>query len=204
MPNRLTMPIGEAMFSQRAIRRLKPDPISVADIRTIIEAAQKAPNGGNRQIGRWVVMHDPKIIAEFGKLYHEAWWAKRADEGVHSREDFPAGHKTHFSAAKLADEMKDAPLVILACSQGGHADNSIFPTVQNLLLAARALGIGSCLTTLHPSVEERVYKLLSIPADIKIHCCLPMGYPRGNFGPTSRLPSQEITHYNGWDQSPPW
>ena len=58
--------------------------------------------------------------------------------------------------------------------------------------------------TLHPSVEERVYKLLGIPADIKIHCCLPMGYPRGNFGPTSRLPSQEITHYNGWDQSPPW
>ncbi len=204
MPNRLTMPIGEAMFSQRAIRRLKPDPISEEDIRLLIEAAQKAPNGGNRQPARFFVMNDPQVIAEFGKLYHEAWWAKRADEGIKSAEDFPKGHKTHFMAMKLADEIKDAPLIILACAIRPNAENSVFPPVQNLLLAARALGIGSTLTTLHPTVMERVHKLTGIPEDVTINCCLPMGYPRGNFGPTTRLPSQEVTFFNRWGTPPPW
>ena len=93
MPNRLTMPIGEAMFSQRAIRKLKPDPISLEDLRLIIEAAQKAPNGGNRQPARFMVLHDRTLISEFGKLYHEAWWAKRADEGFHSLEELDKNHR---------------------------------------------------------------------------------------------------------------
>ncbi|MCZ6844179.1 MAG: nitroreductase family protein [SAR324 cluster bacterium] len=204
MPNRLTMPIGEAMFSQRAIRRLKPDPIKEEDIRLMIEAAQKAPNGGNNQPGRFFVMNDPAIISEFGKLYHEAWWAKRKDEGFNSAEDFPKEHKTYFYAMKLADEIKDAPLIILACAIKAGVDNSVFPPVQNLLLAARALGIGSTLTTLHATVMERVHKLTGIPEDVKIYCCIPMGYPRGNFGPTKRLPSREITFFNQWGTAPPW
>ena len=204
MPNRLTMPIGEAMFSQRAIRKLKPDPISVEDLRLIIEAAQKAPNGGNQQPARFVLLHDREVIAEFGKLYHEAWWAKRADEGVHSREDFPEGHRTHHHAAQLADEIKDAPAIVLACSLRPNTENSVFPPVQNLLLAARALGIGSTFTTLHATVMERVHKLLEIPEDVQIYCCLPLGYPRGKFGPTARLPSEEITSYNKWGSPVPW
>ena len=89
MPDRLTMPIGEAMFSQRAIRRLKSDPISEEDIKTIIDAAQKAPNGGNRQPARFLVIRERALIQEFGKLYHEAWWAKRADEGSSGSEYRP-------------------------------------------------------------------------------------------------------------------
>lgn len=204
MPNRLTMPIGEAMFSQRAIRKLKRDPISVEDLRLIIEAAQKAPNGGNQQPARFMVLHDKALISEFGKLYHEAWWAKRADEGVHSKEDFPEGHRTHHHAAQLADEMKDAPLIILACSLRPSRENSVLPPVQNLMLAARALGIGTTFTTLHAKVMERVHVLLDIPKDVEIYCCIPLGYPRGNFGPTKRLPSEEVTFYNKWGDAPPW
>ena len=204
MPNRLTMPIGEAMFSQRAIRKFKPAPISVEDLRLIIDAAQKAPNGGNQQPARFVIVHDRTLISELGKLYHEAWWAKRADEGFHGREDFPEGHKTHFHAAQLADEIKDAPAIILACSLRPNTENSVFPAVQNLLLAARALGIGSTLTTLHAKVMERVHVLLDIPKDVRIYCCIPLGYPRGKFGPTTRLSSAEVSSYNKWGDAPPW
>ena len=74
---RLHMPIGEAMFTQRSTRRLKPDPIPVEDLRLILEAAVKAPNGGNHQVARFLVITDRDRIREFGRLYHEAWWAKR-------------------------------------------------------------------------------------------------------------------------------
>ena len=77
---RLGMSVGEALFTQRSIRRFRPDPIAPADLRLIFEAAVRAPNGGNRQIGRFLVVTDRARIAEFGALYHEAWWAKRRDE----------------------------------------------------------------------------------------------------------------------------
>src|SRR5204862_239404 len=73
---RLSMPLGEAIFSQRAIRRFKPDPIPLDDSHLILEAAVKAPNGGNAQIARFLVVNDRATIQRFGSLYHEAWWAK--------------------------------------------------------------------------------------------------------------------------------
>src|SRR6202048_3001384 len=79
--SRLSMPLGEAIFTHRAIRRFKPDPIAVEDVHLILEAAVKAPNGGNRQVARFLVVNDRDAIREFRALYHEAWWAKRRDEG---------------------------------------------------------------------------------------------------------------------------
>src|SRR5439155_22738948 len=78
---RLDMPIGEAMFSQRSIRRFRPEPIPIADIRLILEAAVKAPSGGNRQTARFLALTDREVIRQFGALYPEAWWAKPRDEG---------------------------------------------------------------------------------------------------------------------------
>lgn len=204
--DRLTMPIGEAMFTQRSIRRLRPDPIPDEDIRTIIEAAIKAPSGGNTQPGRWLVLTDREVIQQFGALYHEAWWAKRRDEGKPwtRREDIPAEEKVPRAAAKLADEIADAPCIVLALTTGKGQANSILPGVQNLMLAARALGVGSVPTTLHPQVMDRVYELLGIPDTAEFHLCIPLGYPRGNFGPTSRRPSAETTYFNHWDSPAPW
>src|SRR5690242_12217555 len=90
-PSRLSMPLGEAMFSQRSIRRYKSDPIPMDAIELILEAGAKAPNGGNRQPARFLVLNEPGIIREFGKLYREAWWAKRRDAKVpwHTREEIP-------------------------------------------------------------------------------------------------------------------
>lgn len=203
---RLSMSLGEAMFTQRAIRRLRPDPIPPDDLRLVVEAAVRAPSGGNSQPARFLVLTDRETIRAFGALYREAWWAKRRDEGRPwtRREDIPASERVPRLAARLADELADAPCVVLVLSvAGGHA-NSVIPAAQNLMLAARALGIGSVPTTLHPSVMERVYALLGIPPDAVFHLCIPLGYPRGRFGPTQRRPTAETTFFDRWDTSPPW
>lgn len=203
---RLAMPIGEAMFTQRSIRRLRPDPIPMEDLRLIVEAATKAPNGGNRQPTRFLVLTDREVIQKFGALYHEAWWAKRRDDKVAwtRREEIPTEERTSRSAAQLADEMKDAPCIVLALSNTKGQAGSVLLAVQNLMLAARALGIGSVPTTLHPRVMERVYALLNIPAEAEFHLCIPLGYPRGHFGPTQRRPTTETTYLNRWGAPVPW
>jgi len=197
---RLNMPVGEAMFSQRSIRRFRPDPIPMDDLHVILEAAVKAPSGGNRQPARFLVLNDPALIREFGVLYREAWWAKRRDEKRPwtSREQIPPEERGQTAAARLADEIKDAPCIVLALTTSRNGASSVIPSVQNLMLAARALGIGSVPTTLHAQVMERVYALLGIPADMEFHLCIPLGYPRGNFGPTQRVPAAEVTYLNHW------
>ena len=205
-PPELEMPIGEAMFTQRAIRRLDPHrSISDAHLKIILDAASKAPSGGNMQPARFLVIRNKDRIRAFGRLYHEAWWAKRRDEfGWSSKDDIPPDSVYRMSS-RLADEIGKAPAVILALSVGAApAAHSVFPPVQNMLLAARALGIGSVLTTLHPDVMDRVYAMFEIPGDAEFHCCIPLGYPRGRFGPTRRFPTSETTSWDRWNAKPPW
>ena len=124
--DRLTMPLGEAIFTQRSTRKLKQDPIPEADIRLILEAAVKAPNGGNHQTGRFLVVTDRARIREFGALYREAWWAKRKDDhGWSGPQDIPPGEKNYNSAMGLADDMKDVPCVIFAMTEPSGGANSI-------------------------------------------------------------------------------
>ena len=202
---RLTMPLGEAIFTQRSIRRFRPDPIPFADLQLILTAATKAPNGGNHQAARFLILTDRAIIERFGALYREAWWAKRRDEGRPwtTREAIPAEERNSQAAARLADEIKDAPCIVLALSAGTGQASSVIPAVQNLMLAARALGIGSVPTTLHPQVMERVYALLGIPPEAGFHLCIPLGYPRGRFGPTDRRPITEVAFLNHWGTALP-
>jgi len=203
--SRLSMPVGEAMFTQRSFRRLKPDPIPMEDIRTIVEAAVKAPNGGNSQPTRILVLTDRDKIREFQVLYKEAWWAKRADQGWKTFEDLPKGGSSYRNAAQFAEDIKDAPCIIFAFGVGaGGGALSVVPATQNLMLAARALGIGSCPTTLHPVVMDRFNAMFNVPAGTTFHFCIPLGYPKGNFGPTTRKPTAETTYLNGWGEPVPW
>jgi nitroreductase len=199
--SRLSMPLGEAMFTQRSIRRFRADPIPLADVHLILEAAAKAPNGGNQQVARFLVVNDRATIQEFGALYHEAWWAKRQDEGF---DDYDALPPRFHPAARLADGMRDVPCVLFALAiRNGPAD-SVIPAVQNLMLAARAIGIGSVPTTLHPSVMDRFHAMFDIPADVAFHFCVPLGYPEGNFGPNVRKPTSETTFLNRWGAPVSW
>ena len=195
--SRLTMPIGEAIFTQRAIRRLKPDPIPESHLRDILEAATRAPSGGNSQPWHFVVVTDGDLRAEFAPLYREAWWAKRKDSGYFGPEDIPPEYK---AAMGLADRIGEVPVVVLLCAtaKGAGPMGSVIPAAQNLLLAARALGIGGTITTLHPQVEERVHELFRIPDTVQIVYCLPLGYPRGRFGPARRKPLSEVCSSDVW------
>jgi nitroreductase len=199
--SRLSMPLGEAIFTQRSIRRFRPDPIPIDDLHLIIEAAVKAPNGGNAQVARFLVVTDRAAIRELGALYHEAWWAKRRDEGFSGPDDLPS---RYAPAARLAEEIVDAPAIVLALALHNGPADSVVPAVQNLMLAARAIGIGSVPTTLHPTVMERFRALFGIPDDVRFHFCVPLGYPRGKFGPTTRKPTSETTFLDRWDAPVPW
>ena len=204
---RLDMSVGEAIFTQRSIRRFRPDPIPLPDLQLIFEAAVRAPNGGNRQIGRFLVVTDRARIARFGALYHEAWWAKRRDEfGWSGPADVPPEATNYRAAMGLADHMKDVPCVVLAFAEPPGWANSVLPACQNLMLAARALGIGSIPTTLHPSVMERVYALFGVPAALAFHFCIPLGYPAegARFGGSRRRPARETTFLDHWGGPIPW
>ncbi len=197
--DRLTMSLGEAMFTQRAIRRLKPDPIPDGVMRDIMEAAIRAPNGGNNQGWHFIVVKDAETRKQLGELYHEAWWAKRKDQGIMGPEDIPPGKNSMRSAMRLANEFGDAPVMVLICSLAKGGGGAIIPSAQNLLLAARAHGIGGTIATLHAVVDERVHKLLNIPDTAEIVYCMPLGYPRGEFGSVTRKPLEEVCGIDRWD-----
>lgn len=200
--DRLSMPLGEAIFTQRAIRRLKPDPIPDADLRDVLEAAIRAPSGGNLQPWHFIVVRDGSLRAQLGKLYHEAWWAKRRDQGIQGPDDIPPGKSVTRSAMRLADEFGESPVIILVCAtaKGQGTMTSVIPGVQNLLLAARSLGIGGTITTLHPQVTDRIHQLFGVPDSAQVVYCVPLGYPRGKFGPTKRKPLSEVCSADGWSK----
>jgi nitroreductase len=118
--------------------------------------------------------------------------------------DYDALPRAFHPAAGMADAMKDAPCIVFALAvEDGPAD-SVIPAVQNLMLAARAIGIGSVPTTLHPTVMDRFRTMFDIPRDVAFHFCIPLGYPQGNFGPTTRKPTAVTTYLNRWGGRVPW
>ena len=197
---RLSMPLGEVIFSQRAIRRVRPDPIPEEDLQHILEAAVHAPNGGNQQPWRFIVLRDPEVKAKFATLYEEAWWAKRKDEGINGPQDIAPGKGSQQSAMRLSKEIGQAPVIILLCATrlGAGAAGSIIPAAQNLLLAARAVGVGGTITTLHAVVDERARELFGVPDTGQIVYALPLGYPKGSFGSTARRPLSEVVSNDRW------
>ena len=191
---RLAMPLGEAMFTQRSIRRFRPDPIAMEDLHLLLDAAVRAPNGGNHQIARFLLVTDRGRIGEFGRLYHEAWWAKRRDDHGWTRpEDIPPEAANYRAAMELADHMGSVPCIVFAFAEPPGWANSVIPACQNLMLAARALGIGSIPTTLHASVMERFYAMFGVPRAATFHFCIPLGYP-----------AAETTYLDRWGTPPPW
>lgn len=193
--------LGEAMFTQRAIRRFKRDPLPEQVVSDIMQSAIRAPNGGNNQQWHFIVVRDAAKRAELAGLYREAWWAKRRDAGIMGPEDIPPGKSSMRSAMRMADEFGDAPLVVLLCAtaQGAQAAGSVIPSAQNMLLAARAFGVGGTIATLHACVDERVRGLFHIPDTAQVVYCMPFGYPRGAFGPVSRNPLAEVCGADSWD-----
>jgi nitroreductase len=199
----------EIMRTTRSMRRLKPDPVPNALVRQILEAGSCAPSGGNMQRWRFLVVRDPAVKATIGALYKKAW-----DEQVGPRyragEPAPGTSRERFqrmlaTAEHLAAHIHEAPVWIIPCLAGDAptrtAGSSIYPAVQNMLLAARALGLGATLTTLHLLHEKDVEAALGLPPGFHSYALLPIGYPVGRFGPVRRLPLAEIVYEDRWGQA---
>jgi nitroreductase len=199
------MDIFEAMYTLRAMRRLKPDPVPEELVWKVLDAAIRAPSGGNAQPWAFVVVTDAAKKKQIGKWYVEAWNA--AYGGPAAREAMlanPVMARTFKSADHLANNIADVPVLIFACVMPGQtaatsgAGPNIYPAVQNLMLAARALGLGTTLTTLHRAHEQDVKALLGIPPDYDTMAMVPLGSPKGNFGSGPRKPVEKVTHWEAW------
>jgi nitroreductase len=205
------MDFFDVVTTQRAIRRLKTDPIPDAALRQIMDAAICAPSGGNRQGWSFVVVRDPAKRARLGELYREAWselmQVPYYRDAASAPPDSPAGRML-ASARHLGQHLGEAPVLILAgiaLDPGAQptltTGASIYPAVQNIMLAARALGIGSCITTIHRFRDAQVKELLGIPSDVETAALIPLGYPLGKFGRPPRRPLREVAFAERWGQA---
>jgi nitroreductase len=198
----------EIMRTTRSMRRLKPDAVPNELIRKILEAGTCAPSGGNMQRWRFLVVKDPKVKATVGGYYKRTW-----DEIVSPRyragQPAPGSSPERFArmldaAQYLADHVNEAPVWIVPCLEGAApsrtAGSSIYPAVQNMLLAARALGLGATLTTLYLNFEKEVEAAFGLPPDMHTYAILPIGYPIGRFGPVRRVPLQDVVYEDRWGQ----
>jgi nitroreductase len=199
----LRMPLVEAMETQRAIRRLRTDPVDDDTVRRLLELAVKAPTGGNLQSWEFVVVRDPDVKHQLARLNRQAWSVYRRLNRRRARADYKL-ERILEAVQWQADHFEEVPVVIVACLRGvrpvvpavGAASyyGSIFPAVQNLLLGARALGLGAALTTLPLWSVRLARRTLGLPRGITPCALVPLGWPSGRYGPTSRRPVEEITH----------
>ena len=201
MPHQISL--FEAIRTQRAIRYFKPDPVPDELVWKLIEAATKAPSGTNRQPWKFVVIRDADSKRRIGAYYRRAWDRAYGDKAASSPS---IDSRIRSSAEHLAETMHLVPVLILVCIERGSSPStlgagaSIYPAVQNLLLAARGLGLGSVLTTLHKRYEREIKELLAIPDTVETVALLPIGYPAegARYGPTRRRPSEEVTYWERW------
>jgi nitroreductase len=203
-----TTDLFEITRTTRSMRRLKQDPVPDALIRKVLEAGVCAPSGGNMQGWRFLVIRDATIKQTVGAYYKRAW-----DEVVAPRyatsEPAPGMDRPRFqrllaAAEHLAAHIHEAPVWIVPCLQGAAptrvAGSSIYPAVQNMLLAARALGLGATLTTIHLSFEKETEAALGLPEDWHSYAILPVGYPMGRFGPVRRVALADVVFEDRWGQ----
>ena len=197
----------EIMQTTRSMRRLKPDPVPDALIRKILEAGAGAANGGNTQRWRFLVLKDPEIKKKvqfyYKKAFDEVVGPRYASSAPPPGVSADRYKRQHSAVEYLTEHFHEAPVWIVACLEDGSnptrsAGSSIYPAVQNMLLAARALGLGSTLTTRHIAYEKEVDAAMGIPPGFHSYAILPIGYPMGRFGPVGRGPLSEVVYLDGW------
>jgi nitroreductase len=220
----------EALYSARALRRLKPDPVPEELLTRVLDAAIRAPSAGNAQSWSFVVVRDPRLRAQLGAIYRKAsdiasaMYAERGRPAHMSDEQY---QRFMSSGSYLWDHMGEAPVLLVPCLRRAQLppraalppavqaryENeeayvarirgaSIYPAVQNIILACRALGLATLITTNHIRYEDELKAVLGIPADVDTCALMPIGYPQGKFGPVTRRPVAEVAYADRWSQ--PW
>lgn len=198
------MDVFEAMGTCRAIRQLKPDPIPDELIDKVLWAATRAPSPGNSQGWDFVVLTDAAKKARIAEAVQAAMTTRVAAMPRIDR----SSRLMFDGVARLVATLGEAPVIIFvagpviyppAAPREQFTWSALYPAAQNILLAARALGLGTTFTTMQNVAEPTVREVLGIPEHIKIAAMIPMGWPDANFGPVNRRPVEDFVHRNGWE-----
>jgi nitroreductase len=212
---RLDMPLRDAMMTQRAVRRLLPDPVDDAVVLKCIELALRAPTGNNGQNWEFIVVKDHRVKRKLAKRYYQAW---KLQYGVVVRRLIARDQSMAKTARAIqwqVDHFAEVPVLVVACLRLGAFEGrppfvrlpnavesayygSIYPSVQNLLLAARSMGLGACLITLPLWSLSSARRTLGLPHSVTPCCIVPLGWPRGRYGPTTRRPVEHVTHLDSY------
>ena len=201
--------IFDIIHTTRAMRRLKPDPVPDALIRKILEAGICAANGGNMQKWRFMVIRDTAkkkaVQVVYKRAYDQIIGPRYASSSPPPGSDAARYKRQHDAVEYLTDHYHEAPVWIVACLEEGAAPTrwsgaSVYPAVQNMLLAARALGLGSTLTTRHLFFEQDSENALGLPPGVHSYAILPIGWPMGNFGPVGRGNLAEFVYGDNWGE----
>ncbi|MCC6764704.1 MAG: nitroreductase family protein [Deltaproteobacteria bacterium] len=213
--------VFEIMYSLRSMRRLKADPVPDELIWKVLDAGVRAPSGGNVQPWRFLVVRDAETKRFIQERYKRGWdrylvasMQAAATAAVPMTEAAAARMKMVAAASHLAEHLHEAPVLLLVCMAPRRMElspdpesrppspaalyASIFPAVQNVLLACRACGLGATLTTLHLHYEDAIKERLGIPAEIETVALLPIGWPVGRFGPVARASVETLTYWDRW------
>jgi nitroreductase len=199
----------EVMRSTRSMRRLRPDPVPDALIRRVLEAGTWAANGGNMQSWRFLVIRDPAVKQAVAIYYRRAWHeivGPRYRAGGPPHGSPPERFARMLEAAEyLAEHLHEAPVWVVPCLEGAMptrtTGSSVYPAVQNILLAARALGLGATLTTLYLQFEKEAEAAMGLPPDVHSYALLPIGYPMGRFGPVRRSALEDVVYEDRWGRT---
>ena len=205
MPENISL--FEAIETQRAIRRFKPDPVSDELIVKLVEAATRAPSGANTQPWRFLVIREYSLKFKIADYYKKSWHEYTGKRTSHWIPSNRLTSKMKVFATHLANHIQEAPVIILVCIEHGGGPStmsrgaSIYPAVQNLLLAARGYGLGSVLTTLHKNYEDEIKGIFGIPENVETAALLPIGYPAegSGYGMTRRMAPEEVIHWDMWN-----
>jgi nitroreductase len=200
----------EALYTTRAMRRVKEDPIPELVQQRILDAAVRAPSGGNGQGWRFLLVDDPKVKGQLGPIYRgcmdKLWHSIYKDrvDAAKASPDEPESiefDKMFRSASYLADHFENYPLLLFAFCQFDTSGGSIFPAIWSAMLAARVEGVGSALTSVFHFDYEPVKEILGVPAegDWHFNACVTFGYPTGRWGVAPRRPVHEVSFRNSWD-----
>jgi len=211
------MDVFEALYTTRAMRRVSEDPIPDDILKQMVDAGIRAPSGSNRQGWKFIVVTDPEIRNQLGELYREAWdfyvkefYGGTSDLGASNvLDDEKAEQVVRItkSATWLSENFHKVPAMFVVLSRNDPTGSSIFPAIWSLMLAARAHGVGTCLTTVLGMFKpEKAFEILNIPGDKgwKIDAVVTAGYPLGKWGVAKRTPVDEVTYLNTWGNKTNW
>ncbi len=200
----------------RAMRRLSARPVPRALLFKVLNAGVQAPSGQNTQPWRFVVVEEPERKRWFAERYAHAMESRF---GI-AREQIVEGTDKLSRQLRAVlyqmDHLHEAPYLLLVCGlrdwpfkvppeeRVGLAPpnfGAVYPCVQNILLACRAVGLGAALTTMHQVFEDELHAYFGIPDDYGVVVTMPIGWPKGRFGPVKRIPAEEKTFFNRWGES---